>query len=62
MPPMHAPMPINGMAPTSPASSRRISTSLKRMYDIVKAVGGATKDPPEGTFDPEPYTRSKRTK
>jgi NitT/TauT family transport system substrate-binding protein len=36
--------------------------SLKRMYDIVKAVGGATKDPPDSTFDPGPYTRSKQIK
>jgi ABC-type nitrate/sulfonate/bicarbonate transport system substrate-binding protein len=36
--------------------------SLKRMYDIVKAVGGATKDPPESAFDPGPYTRSKQIK
>ena len=32
--------------------------SLKQMYDIVKAVGGATKDPPDSAFDPGPYTRS----
>ena len=36
--------------------------SLKRMYDIVKAVGGATKDPPDSAFDPGPYTRSKQIK
>jgi ABC-type nitrate/sulfonate/bicarbonate transport system substrate-binding protein len=36
--------------------------SLKRMYDIVKAVGGATKDPPDSAFDPRPYTRSKQIK
>jgi NitT/TauT family transport system substrate-binding protein len=36
--------------------------SLKRMYDIVKAIGGATKDPPESAFDPGPYTRSKQIK
>ena len=36
--------------------------SLKRMYDIVKAVGGATKDPPESAFDPGPYMRSKQIK
>jgi ABC-type nitrate/sulfonate/bicarbonate transport system substrate-binding protein len=36
--------------------------SLKRMYDIVKAVGGATKDPPDSAFDAGPYTRSKQTK
>jgi hypothetical protein len=32
------------------------------MYDIVKAVGGATKDPPDSAFDDGPYTRSKQTK
>jgi NitT/TauT family transport system substrate-binding protein len=36
--------------------------SLKRMYEIVKAVGGATKDPPNSAFDPGPYTRSKQMK
>jgi ABC-type nitrate/sulfonate/bicarbonate transport system substrate-binding protein len=36
--------------------------SLKRMYDIVKAVGGATKDPPDSAFDAGPYIRSKQTK
>ncbi len=36
--------------------------SLKRMYDIVKATGGATKDPPESAFDTEPYIRSKKIK
>jgi NitT/TauT family transport system substrate-binding protein len=36
--------------------------SLKRMYDIVKATGGATKDPPEGVFDTGPYIRSKQIK
>ena len=34
--------------------------SLKRMYDIVKAVGGATKDPPDSAFDTGPYTRAKK--
>ena len=34
--------------------------SLKRMYDIVKAVGGATKDAPDSAFDPGPYTRRSR--
>src|ERR671924_1902957 len=33
--------------------------SLKRMYEIVKVVGGATKDPPESAFDTGPYNRSK---
>jgi len=36
--------------------------SLKRMYDIVKATGGATKDPPESAFDTAPYIRSKKIK
>jgi ABC-type nitrate/sulfonate/bicarbonate transport system substrate-binding protein len=36
--------------------------SLKRMYDIVKAAGGATKDPPESAFDTGPYTRAKQMK
>ena len=36
--------------------------SLKRMYDIVKAVGGATKDPPDSAFDTVPYTRSTQIK
>jgi NitT/TauT family transport system substrate-binding protein len=36
--------------------------SLKRMYDIVKAAGGATKDPPESAFDSGPYIRSKSIK
>jgi NitT/TauT family transport system substrate-binding protein len=36
--------------------------SLKRMYDIVKAAGGATKDPPDSAFDTGPYTRSKQMK
>jgi NitT/TauT family transport system substrate-binding protein len=36
--------------------------SLKRMYDIVKAAGGATKDPPDTAFDTGPYTRSKQIK
>jgi ABC-type nitrate/sulfonate/bicarbonate transport system substrate-binding protein len=34
--------------------------SLKRMYDIVKAAGGATKDAPESAFDTGPYTRAKQ--
>jgi NitT/TauT family transport system substrate-binding protein len=36
--------------------------SLKRMYDIVKAAGGATKDAPESAFDTGPYTRAKQMK
>ncbi|MGH7872923.1 MAG: ABC transporter substrate-binding protein [Candidatus Binatia bacterium] len=36
--------------------------SLKRMYDIVKAAGGATKDAPESAFDTGPYTRAKKIK
>jgi ABC-type nitrate/sulfonate/bicarbonate transport system substrate-binding protein len=36
--------------------------SLKRMYDIVKAAGGATKDVPDSAFDTRPYTRSKQMK
>lgn len=36
--------------------------SLKRMYDIVKAAGGATKDAPDSAFDPGPYMRSKKIK
>ena len=36
--------------------------SLKRMYDIVKAVGGATKDAPDSAFDTGPYSRSKQIK
>jgi ABC-type nitrate/sulfonate/bicarbonate transport system substrate-binding protein len=36
--------------------------SLKRMYDIVKAAGGATKDAPESSFDTGPYTRAKQMK
>jgi ABC-type nitrate/sulfonate/bicarbonate transport system substrate-binding protein len=34
--------------------------SLKRMYDIVKAGGGATKDAPESAFDTGPYMRAKQ--
>jgi NitT/TauT family transport system substrate-binding protein len=37
-------------------------SSLKRMYDIVKVAGGATKDPPESAFDTAPYIRSKTIK
>jgi NitT/TauT family transport system substrate-binding protein len=36
--------------------------SLKRMHEIVKAVGGAKKDPPDSAFDPGPYIRSKQIK
>jgi ABC-type nitrate/sulfonate/bicarbonate transport system substrate-binding protein len=36
--------------------------SLKRMHEIVKAHGGAQKDPPESAFDPKPYMRSKQLK
>jgi ABC-type nitrate/sulfonate/bicarbonate transport system substrate-binding protein len=36
--------------------------SLKRMYDIVKAAGGATKDAPDGAFDTGPYMRAKKMK
>ena len=36
--------------------------SLKRMYDIVKAAGGATKDPPDSAFDTVPYTRATQIK
>ena len=36
--------------------------SLKRMYDIVKAAGGATKDAPDSVFDAEPYMRAKKIK
>jgi ABC-type nitrate/sulfonate/bicarbonate transport system substrate-binding protein len=34
--------------------------SLKRMYDIVKAAGGATKDAPDSAFDTGPFTQSKK--
>jgi ABC-type nitrate/sulfonate/bicarbonate transport system substrate-binding protein len=37
-------------------------TSLKRMYEIVKATGAVTKDPPESAFDTGPYTRAKKMK
>ena len=36
--------------------------SLKKMYDIVKAAGGATKDAPDSAFDAGPYTRAKKIK
>jgi ABC-type nitrate/sulfonate/bicarbonate transport system substrate-binding protein len=36
--------------------------SLKRMYDIVKAAGGATKDAPDSAFDAGPYMRAKKIK
>jgi len=34
--------------------------SLKKMYDIVKAAGGATKDAPDSAFDTGPYARAKK--
>jgi len=36
--------------------------SLKKMYEIVKAAGGATKDPPESVFDTGPYLRTQKIK
>jgi NitT/TauT family transport system substrate-binding protein len=36
--------------------------SLKKMYDIVKAAGVATKDPPESAFDTDPFMRAKNLK
>ena len=36
--------------------------SLKRMYDIVKAAGGATKDAPDSAFDAGPYISAKKMK
>ena len=36
--------------------------SLKRMHEIVKAVGGAKKNPPDSAFEPGPYMRSKQIK
>ena len=36
--------------------------SLKRLYDIVKAAGGATKDAPDSAFDAGPYTQAKKIK
>ena len=36
--------------------------SLKRMYEIVKAVGGANKDPPDSAFDTGPFMRAKNIK
>jgi NitT/TauT family transport system substrate-binding protein len=36
--------------------------SLKRMYEIVKAAGGVSKDPPESAFDTGPYTHAKNIK
>jgi ABC-type nitrate/sulfonate/bicarbonate transport system substrate-binding protein len=36
--------------------------SLKRMYDIVKAAGGATKDVPDNAFDTGPYVQAKKIK
>jgi ABC-type nitrate/sulfonate/bicarbonate transport system substrate-binding protein len=34
--------------------------SLKRMYDIVKAAGGASKDVPDSAFDSGPYMQAKK--
>jgi len=36
--------------------------SLKRMYEIVKAVGGGSKDPPDSAFDTGPFMRAKNIK
>ena len=36
--------------------------SLKKMYDIVKAAGGATKDAPDSAFDAGPYMQAKKIK
>jgi NitT/TauT family transport system substrate-binding protein len=36
--------------------------SLKKMYDIVKVAGGATKDAPDSAFDSGPYTQAKKLK
>jgi NitT/TauT family transport system substrate-binding protein len=36
--------------------------SLKKMYDIVKAAGGATKDVPDSAFDTGLYIRAKKIK
>jgi ABC-type nitrate/sulfonate/bicarbonate transport system substrate-binding protein len=36
--------------------------SLKKMYDIVKVAGGATKDAPDSAFDPAPYAQAKKLK
>jgi ABC-type nitrate/sulfonate/bicarbonate transport system substrate-binding protein len=36
--------------------------SLKKMYEIVKATGIATKDAPDIVFDTAPYTRAKQIK
>jgi ABC-type nitrate/sulfonate/bicarbonate transport system substrate-binding protein len=36
--------------------------SLKKMYEIVKAAGIATKDAPDIVFDTAPYTRAKQIK
>ncbi len=36
--------------------------SLKRMYEIVKGAGGATKDAPDSAFDTGPYNRAKKIK
>jgi NitT/TauT family transport system substrate-binding protein len=34
--------------------------SLKRMYDIVKAAGGASKDVPDSAFETGPYMQAKK--
>jgi ABC-type nitrate/sulfonate/bicarbonate transport system substrate-binding protein len=36
--------------------------SMKRLHEIVKAGGGAKKDPPDSAFFPEPYQRSKQAR
>jgi hypothetical protein len=36
--------------------------SLKKMYEIAKTTGGASKDPPESAFDTAPYMRAKNLK
>jgi NitT/TauT family transport system substrate-binding protein len=36
--------------------------SLKKMYEIAKTTGGASKDPPESAFDTVPYMRAKNLK
>jgi ABC-type nitrate/sulfonate/bicarbonate transport system substrate-binding protein len=36
--------------------------SLKRMHEVVKAVGSTKKDPPDSAFDSGPFVRSKQIK
>jgi NitT/TauT family transport system substrate-binding protein len=36
--------------------------SLKKMYGIVRAAGGANKDAPDSVFDPGPYAQAKKLK